>query len=70
MPVLAGRDCLAPTSLRHRFEGAAGLDADALLAVAKAEPVVIALLDGRTVMKEIAVPGRLVNLVVEGSGKS
>jgi leucyl-tRNA synthetase len=56
--------------VRHRFEGAAGLDADALLAVAKAEPMVIALLDGRAVVKEIAVPGRLVNFVVERSLKS
>ena len=56
--------------VRHRFEGATGLDAVALLAVAKAEPVVIALLDGRTVVKEIAIPGRLVNFVVESSGKT
>jgi leucyl-tRNA synthetase len=56
--------------VRHRFEGAAGLDADALLAVAKAEPMVIALLDGRAAVKEIAVPGRLVNFVVERSLKS
>ena len=55
--------------VRHRFEGATGLDADALLAVAKAEPVVSALLDGRVVVKEIVVPGRLVNFVVEGSRK-
>ena len=56
--------------VRHRFEGAAGLDADALLAVAKAEPMVIALLDGKAVVKEIAIPGRLVNFVVERSLKS
>jgi len=43
-----------------------GLD----LAVAKAEPMVIALLDGRAAVKEIAVPGRLVNFVVERSLKS
>ncbi len=55
--------------VRHRFEGATGLDAGALLAVAKADPVVIALLDGRVVVKELAVPGRLVNFVVEGVGK-
>jgi len=55
--------------VRHRFEGATGLDAGALLAVAKADPVVIALLDGRVVVKELAVPGRLVNFVVEGGGK-
>lgn len=52
--------------LRHRFQANAGLDAEALLAAAKAEPQVAALLKGRTVLKEIAVPGRLVNLVVRG----
>lgn len=52
--------------LRHRFQASAGLDAEALLAAAKAEPQVVALLKGRTVLKEIAVPGRLVNLVVRG----
>jgi leucyl-tRNA synthetase len=56
--------------VRHRFEGAIGLDAVALLAVAKANPVVIALLGGRAVVKEIAIPGRLVNFVVESSGKT
>ena len=53
--------------VRHRFEGTTGLDATALLAAAKTDPAVIALLDGRTVVKEIAVPGRLVNFVVENS---
>jgi leucyl-tRNA synthetase len=53
--------------VRHRFEGAAGLDATALLTAAKTDSAVIALLDGRTVVKEIAIPGRLVNFVVENS---
>ena len=53
--------------VRHRFEGTTGLDATALLAAAKTDPAVIALLDGRTVVKEIVVPGRLVNFVVENS---
>jgi leucyl-tRNA synthetase len=53
--------------VRHRFEGAAGLDATALLTAAKTDSAVIALLDGRTVVKEIAIPGRLVNFVVESS---
>jgi leucyl-tRNA synthetase len=53
--------------VRHRFEGATGLDATALLTAAKTDSAVIALLDGRTVVKEIASPGRLVNFVVENS---
>jgi leucyl-tRNA synthetase len=53
--------------VRHRFEEATGLNATALLAAAKADAAVIALLDGRTVVKEIAVPGRLVNFVVESN---
>ena len=52
--------------LRHRFRANAGLDAEALLAAAKAEPQVLATLEGKTVAKEIAVPGRLVNLVLRG----
>jgi leucyl-tRNA synthetase len=54
--------------LRHRFEDSTGLDASALLAAAKANSAVIALLDGRTVVKEIVIPGRLVNFVI-GSGR-
>ena len=53
--------------VRHRFEGLTGLDATALLAAAKADSAVIALLDGRMVVKEIVIPGRLVNFVVESS---
>jgi leucyl-tRNA synthetase len=48
--------------VRHRFEAAADLG-DGLLEAARSEPVVAALLAGRTVVKEIAVPGRLVNFV-------
>jgi leucyl-tRNA synthetase len=54
----------------HRFEGATGLNAIALLAAAKADSVVTALLDGKAVVKEIAIPGWLVNFVVESSGKA
>jgi leucyl-tRNA synthetase len=50
--------------VRHRFRGETGLDAMALVAAAKAEPEVGALLNGKNVTKEIAVPGRLVNFVV------
>jgi len=50
--------------VRHRFQAKAGLDADALLAAAKAEPQVVALLNGKTVVKQITIPGRLANFVV------
>ncbi len=56
--------------VRHRFQGATGLDAVALLATAKADPAVTALLAGRTVVKEIGIPGRLVNFVVASSGNT
>ncbi|MBY5915384.1 leucine--tRNA ligase [Rhizobium leguminosarum bv. trifolii] len=49
--------------VRHRFEAAADLG-EALLAAARSEPAVMALLDGRMVVKEVLVPGRLVNFVV------
>jgi leucyl-tRNA synthetase len=51
--------------VRHRFRGETGLDAMTLIAAAKAEPQVSALLEGRNVTKEIAIPGRLVNFVVQ-----
>nr|WP_315857462.1 class I tRNA ligase family protein [Rhizobium leguminosarum] len=50
--------------VRHRFEAAADLG-EALLAAARSEPSVMALLDGKTVVKEVLVPGRLVNFVVD-----
>ncbi len=50
--------------VRHRFWAKAGLAAQALTTAAKAEPQVIALLDGKTIMKEIAIPGRLANFVI------
>ena len=50
--------------LRHRFTADAGLEAEALTAAAKAEVPVAALLAGKTLVKEIAIPGRLVNFVV------
>ena len=39
---------------------------DELLAAAKAEPSIAAQLAGKTIVKEIAVPGKLVNLAVKG----
>jgi leucyl-tRNA synthetase len=50
--------------LRHRFRAEAGLGAQALLAAAKAEPQVLALLDAGIVVREVAIPGRLVNFVL------
>jgi leucyl-tRNA synthetase len=52
--------------VRHRFRAEAGLSGNALLAAAKDEPQVTALLDGRTVVKEVTIPGRLVNFVLRG----
>jgi leucyl-tRNA synthetase len=50
--------------VRHRFEAAKGLG-PAVLAAARSEPEVMALLDGKVVVKEIVVPGRLVNFVLQ-----
>ena len=52
--------------VRHRFQGSTGLDAATLLAAAKAESAVVGLLEGKAAVKEIAIPGRLVNFVVRG----
>lgn len=52
--------------VRHRFRATAGLDATALTETAKADPHVVALLRGKTILKAIAIPGRLVNFVVRG----
>jgi len=51
--------------LRGRIEVPTGLDAAATLAAAKANPRVAELLAGRTIVKEIAIPGRMVNFVVK-----
>jgi leucyl-tRNA synthetase len=52
--------------LCHRFRAEAGLGGNALLAAAKDEPQVTALLDGKAVVKEVVIPGRLVNFVLRG----
>lgn len=49
--------------VRHRFSAAAELG-DELLAVARSEPEVMALLVGQRVIKEVVARGRLVNFVV------
>jgi len=50
--------------LRHKVFAAPGLSAAALLIVVKNDPRVSALLEGKQIRKEIAVPDRLVNFVV------
>jgi leucyl-tRNA synthetase len=50
--------------LRDRVPAPASADKDALLALARDLPNVQAHVDGRDVVKEIVVPGKLVNLVV------
>ena len=51
--------------VRDRVQLARGLDRDAMLAAARALPNVRAHVDGKTVVKEIVVPDRLVNIVVK-----
>ena len=50
--------------MRHKVLADAGLTGASLLDVVKAEERVRELLDGKTIAKEIVVPGRLVNFVV------
>jgi leucyl-tRNA synthetase len=50
--------------LRHRVYADFGLSVVDLLATVKADPRVIELLQGKHIVKEVAVPGRLVNFVV------
>jgi leucyl-tRNA synthetase len=50
--------------LRDRVEVAAGSDDAEVLALARTLPKVAAAVDGREVVREVVVPGRLVNLVV------
>ncbi|MDG6779100.1 leucine--tRNA ligase [Thiomicrorhabdus sp. zzn3] len=52
--------------LRGKIEVAADADQTAILAAAKADEGVIKFTDGKEIVKEIVVPGRLVNLVVKG----
>jgi leucyl-tRNA synthetase len=50
--------------LRARIEAPAEAPRDELLATARASENVAKYLDGKEVVKEIVVPGKLVNLVV------
>jgi leucyl-tRNA synthetase len=50
--------------VRHKIVADADMAADALLALTKADRRVKELLAGKEIVREIAVPGRLVNFVV------
>ena len=68
-PALLERDtfqlvCQVNGKLRDRVEAPAGASDAELLELARQAPNVRAHLDGREVVKEIVVPGKLVNLVV------
>ena len=52
--------------VKARLKVAADIDAAAAIAVAKADPAVAAALEGKQLVKEIYVKGRLVNLAVKG----
>jgi len=52
--------------LRGRIEVPADADREAILAAAKADASVSRHLEGKNIIKEIVVPGRLVNFVVAG----
>ncbi|TWT95292.1 Leucine--tRNA ligase [Botrimarina colliarenosi] len=52
--------------VRGKVAVATGADKDATLAAAKADPKIAELIAGKTIVKEIVVPGKLVNLVVKG----
>ncbi|MEA1952387.1 MAG: class I tRNA ligase family protein, partial [Planctomycetota bacterium] len=51
--------------LRAKVQVPADADRDALAAAAKANPRIAELIEGKTIVKEIVVPGRLVNFVVK-----
>ncbi len=50
--------------LRGRITVPAEADADTMVAIATADPRIVELLEGKTIVKTIAVPGRMVNFVV------
>jgi leucyl-tRNA synthetase len=59
--------CQVNGKLRDRVQAAADASADELKALCRAAPNVKAHVDGREIVKEIVVPGKLVNLVVRDS---
>jgi len=56
--------CQVNGKLRDRVQAASGASADELKELCRLAPNVQAHLDGREIVKEIVVPGKLVNLVV------
>jgi len=54
--------------LRGRIQVPAGADAAALEAAARSDPRIAELLSGKTIVKVIVVPGRMVNFVARGEG--
>ncbi len=69
-PVMLARDTFELVvqvngRVRDRMKVAAGSSDEELVAQAKASPNVQSYLDGKEIRKEIVVPGKLVNLVVE-----
>ena len=52
--------------VKARLKVPADIESADAIALAKAEPNVAPLLDGKTVVKEIYVKGKLVNLAVKG----
>ena len=52
--------------VKARLKVAADITSEDAIAAAKADPAVAAALSGKTVVKEIYVKGRLVNLAVKG----
>jgi leucyl-tRNA synthetase len=56
--------CQVNGKVRDRVQAGAGAPADALTALCRSAPNVQAHIDGREIVKEIVVPGKLVNLVV------
>ena len=51
--------------VRGKITAPADADQQATLALAKADPRIAELLAGKSIVKEIVVPGRMVNLVIK-----
>ena len=52
--------------VKAKIQASPDLTKEDLIAAAKADPRVAELVGGKQLVKEIAVPGRMVNLVVKG----
>jgi len=68
-PALLERDvvqivCQVNGKVRDRVEAASGASREELLELCRAAPNVRVHLDGKEVVKEVVVPGKLVNVVV------